>query len=315
MAQVQIEQYRQEYLPGMTDLFNAETAHEPHIAPLTPERFITLIEQKSYFDPAGLLVAVEAGQVVGWIHACVAPGSEYHHEQGRPPPRIRMVIFPRARLAVGQTLVAEATAWLRAVDYPYIEALHARDGYPFYRGLWMGGEPMGLSSLPHVQMVLEVNDYKNAQEAVFMTTAMPTLPPPCAPIRMPDLKTALAAMVHPGMHDSWIGFAPMRTVAYLDGEEAGSISWVIQPHLDRLGAPCMNIWGLGVRGLFRRQGIAALLISDVMRQSYQLGARFASVGTQLWNAPAHATYAKLGYRPHVILVGRLLEPAADTTAS
>jgi GNAT superfamily N-acetyltransferase len=81
----------------------------------------------------------------------------------------------------------------------------------------------------------------------------------------------------------------------------------MQPHLaDRLGAPSLNIWGLGVREQHRQKGIATALVSQVMARSYALGARFASVGTQLWNAPAHATYAKLGYKPYCIVVGRTL---------
>jgi hypothetical protein len=35
-----------------------------------------------------------------------------------------------------------------------------------------------------------------------------------------------------------------------------------------------------------------------------------SVGTQLWNAPAHASYAKYGFSPHCVLVGRLREPTS-----
>ncbi|GAF89352.1 unnamed protein product, partial [marine sediment metagenome] len=50
---VTIETYDRQYLDGMTALYNAETAFEPHIAPLYPDRFIELIENKSYFDPSG----------------------------------------------------------------------------------------------------------------------------------------------------------------------------------------------------------------------------------------------------------------------
>jgi hypothetical protein len=71
-----IDTYDRKYLDGMTELYNAETAFEPHIAPLNPERFVKLVEKKSYFDATGLFVAMEAGRVVGWVHACVAAGSE-----------------------------------------------------------------------------------------------------------------------------------------------------------------------------------------------------------------------------------------------
>jgi GNAT superfamily N-acetyltransferase len=329
-----IEAYDRNYLEGITALYNAESAFEPHIAPLDPARFVELVEAKSYFDPAGLLAAVGNGQVVGWVHACVAAGSEPGHDPQEQVPRIRMVIFPRERLKVGGALVAAATAWLReATDArrqtpgggpaepkgeppgsgsrpQAIEALHARSGYPFYRGLWLGGEPMGHGAMAHVQLALEVAGYKNTAESVFMTAAMPS-PPPDAETAVPvELVEAAAEMKHEPMRESWAGFEPMRLRALVAGEEAGSIGWVLLPHVaDRLGAPAMNIWSLGVRDAHRRKGVASALIARAMARSYAMGARFASVGTQLWNAPAHASYAKFGFSPHCVLVGRLREPA------
>jgi GNAT superfamily N-acetyltransferase len=292
----------------MTALYNAETAFEPHIAPLDPEQFVTLVEAKSSFDPAGLFVALESGQVVGWIHACIAAGSEGGHDPANRVPRIRMLIYPRDRLKVGATLVAEATAWLRSHSDGEIEALHAKAGYPFYRGLWMGGEPMGPATLPHVQLALEVAGYRADQESIFMTAAMPS-PPGTVEVAGIEFTAGPTEMRHEPMQESWIGFEP-QFIRAREGETfAGQISWVLIPYVaGRLGAPCMNIWGLGVPEAFRRRGIATALICRAMTHAHAEGARFASVGTQLWNAPAHATYAKLGFRPHCVLVGRTLEP-------
>ncbi len=302
-----IETYGRDRLEQMLALYNAETAHEPHIAPLTPERFRALIEQKSYFDPDGLLVAVEDGAVVGWAHACVVPGSETWHDQERPAAQLRMLIYPRTRLKVGHILVAEATGWLARSGLPLQLALHAQAGYPFYRGIWMGGEPMGPASMPHVQLALEVGGYKLTQESIFMTMRLDEAPSP-RPVAGVELIEHAAEMKHATQRESWRGFAPRRTRALIASAEVGSIGWVIEPHVaDRLGAPCMNIWALGVREEYRRKGIAAALIADALRSAYAQGARFASVGTQLWNAAAHATYASFGYVPSCLLIGRTRE--------
>jgi GNAT superfamily N-acetyltransferase len=316
MADVHIDTYDRKYLEGMTALYNAETAYEPHVAPLNPERFLCLVEQKSSFDPSGLFVALKGSEVVGWLHACVAAGSEGRHDPENRVARIRMLIFPADRLKVGNALVAEATAWLKQSGQNEIEALHARSGYPFYRGLWFGGEPMGPTSMPHVQITLEVGGYKNTQESIFMTAEMTALPPEIQPDVPVEFVEAAAQMKHEAMRESWIGFEPRVTRALLNGEDVGSISWVIEPYVaDRLGAPAMNIWGLGVREEHRRKGIAAALISRALRYSYTQGARFASVSTQVWNAPAHATYASTGFRPHCIVVGRLLRLDEKESAS
>jgi GNAT superfamily N-acetyltransferase len=303
-----IETYDEGYLEGMTALYNEQTACEAHIAPLDPERFVKLVQRKSYFDPEGLLVAVEADQVVGWVHACVAPGSEGRHDPHVAVPRISMLVYPPERLKVGAALVAEATSWLCHCDYPRVLAMHAQEGYPFYRGLWLGGEPMCPATMAHLQLALEVAGYKNTQESVFMVARMGSRPPELGAGQAVEVADSPAHMAHEPMRESWIGFEPMATTAHVGGEPAGSISWVVLPHVaDRLGAPCMNIWGLGVGEQHRRKGIATALVSHAMALSYAEGARFASVGTQLWNAPAHATYGRLGFVPHCVLVGRTLK--------
>jgi len=307
-----LETYDRQHLEGMGDLFNAETAYEGHIAKLNPERFMELVESKSHFDPAGLLVAVEGGNVVGWTHACVAPGSEPYHDPAKPAAQIRMLIYPRHRLKVGGALVAEATNWLKKSGQSRLFAIHAQHGYPFYRGLWMGGEPMAPNSLPHLQLALEVGGYHNTQESIFMAAQMASAPAEARAAVAIELVDEPAEMRHEAMRESWTGFAPMRTRALLNGEEVGSTGWVVLPHLgETLGAPGMSIWSLGVREEHRRKGIAAALIARAMRLSYAQGARFASVGTQLWNAPAHATYAKFGFVPHCVLVGRTLDLEAE----
>lgn len=303
-----IDTYDRKYLHGMTALYNAETAFEPHIAPLNPERFIGLVEKKSYFDLGGLFVAIEADKVVGWIHACVAAGSEGHHDPKNHVPRIRMLIYPRDHLKVGGALVAEATDWLKRSKQSRFLAMHAQVGYPFYRGLWLGGEPMCPVTLPHVQLAFAVGGYRNTQESIFMTVEMNQRPKEVRADAELQFIESRAEMAHEPMRESWIGFKPMRTRAFIGDETVGSIAWVILPHVaDRLGAPCVNIWGLGVQEKHRRKKIASALISRTMARGYRLGARFASVGTQFWNAPAHAAYAKLGFRPHCMVVGRTLE--------
>jgi GNAT superfamily N-acetyltransferase len=238
----------------------------------------------------------------------VAAGSEGHHDPENKVPRIRMLIYPRERLKVGGALVAEATAWLKRSEQSRFLAMHAQVGYPFYRGLWLGGEPMCPATLPHVHMAFEVGGYKTTQESIFLAIEMDVPPKEVRAEMALEFDESAANMAHEPMRESWIGFEPMRTQALMGDESVASIAWVMLPHVaDRLGAPCMNVWGLGVQEEHRRKGIATALISHTMAQSYTLGARFASVGTQLWNAPAHATYVKLGFRPHCIVMGRMLD--------
>lgn len=303
-----IETYRQDYLEGMVALYNAETVDEPHIAPLDPQRFIELVENKPAFDPGGLFVAVEGGQVVGWVHACLTPGTEPWSDAEKPVPRIVMLLYSRDQLKIGHALVAQATAWLQNQGPGLNLAMSPLMGYPFYRGLWLGGEPMGVATMPHVQLAFATSGYRSTCESLLMVAEMPgpaVMPRAEVPL---ELDESPAHMAHVHMRDSWIGFDPFTTRAYVRGEEVGYVGWVWLPHVaERLGAPCVNIWGLSVQEKQRRQGIGAALVGHALQQGYARGARFASVSTQLWNAPAQATYARLGYRPDRLLIGRTLQ--------
>ena len=120
-----------------------------------------------------------------------------------------------------------------------------------------------------------------------------------------ELVESAAEMVHQPMRESWAGFEPMQIEAYAGGRRVGCLGWAIIPYVaERLGASSMNIWDLEVDKEFRRKKIASALMSRAMRRSYALGARFASVGTLLNNTPAQTTYAKFGFEPYVVLVGR-----------
>lgn len=110
------------------------------------------------------------------------------------------------------------------------------------------------TTMPHVLVAFEVGGYKITQESVCMVTEMILSPQEASANLKVEFVESAAEMKHEPMRESWLGFKPMRTQALIDGKDVGSIAWVILPHLaERLGAPCMNIWGLGVREQYRRQ--------------------------------------------------------------
>ncbi len=304
----QVTPCRDADLAAMCALYNRQAADLPHVAALTPDDFHRYVAAKPCFDAEGLLAARDGAGVLGWIHACVAPGSEPWHGSAEPAARIRMLVFPPDRLDVPAALIGAAHQYLQAKGHTKIEAFHARAGYPFYRGLWMGGEPMAPVTLPHVLMALSVAGYRVTQESVFLTRGPAELPPPRPIESQLQCEDHPSTMAHDAMRASWDGFEPWSTTARLDGQYVGAVHWVVVPHLaNKLGAPCLNIWGLGVEEKHRGKGVASALIARALRLGRQRGATHASVGTQLWNLPAHATYVRMGYQPHCVLHGLDIE--------
>lgn len=301
-----IDPYDRRHLEAMIDLYNRLTAHEPHIAKLTPQLFVDVIEAKSYFNPAGLFIARRDDDVVGWVHASIAHGTEIWHDPAPTHAHIDLLIFPREDLPVGRALVARAVEWLRPHGHKTIEGIGAVHGYPFYRGLWIGGERINTVSLPQLHLALACEGFVVQGEGSLKTTAFGQRPKPLAAAAV-EYEGSPLDMKHQTIRESWLGFEPMVIKANVDGKEVGTLGWVVMPHhAHKLGAPCVSIYMLHVADSQRRKGVGAALVSRAFAQAYERGARFASVGTQIENVAANMTYEKLGMHTHQLVSSRQL---------
>lgn len=269
------------------------------------ERYVTA---KPYFEAEGLLVAHEQGRVRGWVHACLVPPTDSPNPDPSPLPRIQMLLFEPDQPAVGLELVRQGTEYLKRRSSQTPTALQPTRGYPFYRGLWMGGEPQLPVTLPHVQMALEASGYEETHQDVMMTVKLEARPRILEARVAIDFASEALKMHHEVMRHSWSGFEPQSIHAHARGEWAGTIGWVLVPQTaERMGVASMNIYTLGVSSGHRRKGIGSALVSRAMAAGFKLGARECNVCTQVWNAAAQATYAKCGFRPYVIVNGRTLK--------
>lgn len=305
-----IEAWEPRHREGVCELFNRVTAKEGQIVPLTAERFEKLVERKSYFDPAGLLVAVEAGRVVGWVHGCVVGNTEAMEGPGTPLPRIQMLIHEGDRLREGAALVGEITKYLTARSNEEVTALHPYRGYPYYRGLWLGGEPQMAMWIGQMQTVLGGCDYALSHQDLFMVGKMESKPSePAARLEGIEYVSRATELKHEVMAQSWTGFEPRVIQAMVKGEKVAELGWVfIEPAKEKLGAPSMNIYNLWTGEKYRRLGIGSALVGRSLGEAYALGARHMNVCTQMWNAPAQPTYFKHGFVPYGYLCGRTYRP-------
>ncbi|MCC7145594.1 MAG: GNAT family N-acetyltransferase [Phycisphaeraceae bacterium] len=312
---LQLDTYRPDHLPAMVALYNDQMAAEPHVAPLTPDLFTQLVTPKSYFDPAGLFVAVQHHQVVGWCHAAVAHATETWMNPSDLFAAIQMLVYRPQDLHVGLALVAAATRWLHAQGHTAIHAMNTQSGNPFYRGLLMGGERLCPASLPHIHLALALSGFQVIGENTLKVASLDA-PPGVLPARIHlDYVASPLASPHHAVNQSWLGFAPQVIEAFHDGHRVADVGWVLLPHhTAKLGRLCVNLFMLGVNESHRRQGIAAALVSRVFSRGYQQGARLASLSTEMWNLPAQRTYHKLGMSTHGLMLDRrLLLPSASAS--
>jgi GNAT superfamily N-acetyltransferase len=305
---LKIETYDRKYLEAMVGLYNQQMAVEPHIAPLTPELFLKLVEPKTYFDPKGLFVAIEGGRVVGWCHACVAHATEIWLNPERIYAEIQMLVYRKENLHVGLALVAEAVNWLRPGGHEVIHAINAVGGYPFYRGLCIGGERLCPTTLPHVHLALSLSGFKIIAEGSLKVVRMDRRPQILQAAIDLEYEDGPLQSPRDVIWQSWAGFDPRVLTVKVDGQMIGGGGWVMLPyHAAKLGSPCVNIYMLSTNDQYKRKGIAAAVVSRMLAHGYDQGARIASVGTEMSNLAAHMTYHKFGMLVHCLVQDRRLD--------
>lgn len=131
----------------------------------TVDAFETLIFSQTYFDPKGLIVAIEGDRVVGYVHAAFGSnkdGSALSRETGTIC--VIMVHPDFRRHGIGRELLRRAEAYLTESGSTTILAGPAAPCDAFYVGIYGGAEPSGfLESDPDAAPFLAATGYAPAK--------------------------------------------------------------------------------------------------------------------------------------------------------
>lgn len=130
--------------PQIVALWNAGGLGRGAAGPLSTDAFEIVNFAQAYFDKAGLVVACEGGQVVGYAHAGFGSndgGTALSHQIGV----ICMVIVHPSyrRQGIGRELVRRLESYLAAAGATEFYAGEASSRDPFYVGLYGGVQPAG----------------------------------------------------------------------------------------------------------------------------------------------------------------------------
>jgi len=289
---VSVVPYTRELLDDIVAIFNREHAPFEFVAPLSPELFETQLAAKSVFSAEGCPILMQGAKAVGFALTCCK------QEIGAAKPDLTVgvidgMFFPSDRLDLGEQLLRHCLSHLRARGARTTYGFASHGGYPFWRGLYMGLEPVCLTAYTHMWIAFMGAGFEHHQQSLNYLG-----PPRGLPYRQ-DLEYRLAD-VHVSdawESDSWRGHRPQRLAACIDGEQVGAISFAELPFLsDHRGLSVAGISGMSVIPNMRRQGIASSLMGRLFDVLSDAGVNEILVGTTVQNAAARRTYEKAGMR-------------------
>lgn len=269
--------------------------------------FERLVLSKPYFDNRGLILAVDDGRPVGFVHGGFGPNAEETALSTLCGVTCMVMVRPEyRRLGIGSELLARSEAYLTQCGAQVLYGGGIRPLNPFYLGLYGGSELPGvLDSDAEAQALYRSAGYVDIDHTVILQRDLRGFRPPVdRQMIQVRRQMVLRETIDPPTTTWWQActFGDFdRTRFDLVARDSGArcataTVWSIEPLATSWGVRAVGLIDVEVNAAYRRQGLATFLISEVMRELSQGGVGLIEVQTMSHNLSALALYAKLGYR-------------------
>jgi ribosomal protein S18 acetylase RimI-like enzyme len=273
---VHYRHFRNDDPPGLVDIWNAAFTGRGavimrHSSPLERGAF-----SKPYFDPAGLIVALEDGNRVGFAHAGFGANETESAISNRVGVTCAIGVIPsHQRRGIGTELLRRAEDYLRGQGAKSICAGAVHPLNPFYFGLYGGSEQPGfLDSDGATARFLEARGYRGGNTALVFQRHLDK-PLNVADGRFPGLRRRFRLEAAPWVRaGTWwkecvLGSVEPIEFRMQDAATGQAVArakiWEMEGFSWRWGLPSVGLLDLFVEENVRRQGLGKLLLLSIMQ--------------------------------------------------
>lgn len=292
--------------PALVSIWNRCQLGRGAVRPVALSEFDALVLAKLYFERAGLIVACDGASPIGFIHAGFGANENetaLSHSWGVIA---AVLVLPQwRRRGVGGALVGAAEQYLRDRGAEVIYAGGMRPLNPFYLGLYGGAELPGfLRSDGDADPFLQACGYREADRAlVFHRDSR--LRTGLFDVRFSRLRRTLQVQLDAGdPQPTWWWSSVMgvfdqlraRLIVRTSGQAVAEAScWEMVGFHRTWGRRAVGLVNVSVEPSMRRQGIAKLLVSELLARLCDEGIELVEVQTMQRNQAAVGLYRSLGF--------------------
>ncbi|NQT40005.1 MAG: GNAT family N-acetyltransferase [Planctomycetes bacterium] len=271
---------------------------------------VDLIEQlllaKLYFDPQGLILAMEDDQSVGFAHAGFGPNEEESRLSTQLGVTSMIMVRPdddAREVAAG--LLQRCEAHLRQRGAQVLYGGGIRPLNPFYLGLYGGSELPGIldSDLVARQAFAE-SGYTEIERTVVLHRDLPDFRPAVnRQLIQLSRRMMIEIVVDPPSRTWWeactTGDFDMTRIQLRPRGGGPVLAEAMMRSMDPISgtgfARAAGLTELHVDRQHRRQGLATFLLAETFRHLTRQGVSVVETQTMQENGPALGLYAKLGF--------------------
>lgn len=292
--------------PHLAEIWRAQPRERGLAQPASVDTLELLVLAKPYFENAGLIVATDNDQPVGFAHAGFGPSANENGLCREMGTTYMLMVRPNyQRQGIGRQLLAATERYLSAAG---AKVLYGGGIFPlnaFYLGLYGGSEMPGvLDSVPRAQRLFETSGYRAIDRVLVWQRSLVGFRPSVDRQQMHvRRRSLLQASEDPPARTWWDActYGPFQRIRFelLDRQTGGllasAVAWNIEPLATAWGVHAAGITELAVHAEHRRQGIGSFLLGEALRHLQLNGFTRVEVQTMQHNEAARGLYAKLGF--------------------
>lgn len=273
---IQYRGFRNTDPPGLVDIWNdcftARGAARLRHASLLERH----VYAKPYFDPAGLIVALDEGTPIGFVHAGFGP-NQRETLLSRSTGVICLLGVREAyrRRGIGSELLTRGEAYLKQSGAQTIHAGLLRPTAPFYFGIYGGSDLPGLlSSDTAAAPFLEMHRYRAVETSLVYQRHLEQ-PVNIVDARFANLRRRFDVRILPRVavgtwwQEAVLGLiepVEFRLEEKLTGKSvARATAWEMEAFSCTWNQPAVGILDVHVREDLRRQGLGKFLLAQLLR--------------------------------------------------
>ncbi len=262
---------------------------------------------QQYFDPRGLIVAMDGERQVGFAHAgfgCDDSGNALDRSRGVI---CAVLVHPNyRRQGIGRELVRRAECYLRELGATEITAGPAPQRDPFYCGLYGGAQPVGfLESDPNAAPFFGKLGYQAGDQFVVTQRSMDDRDPVNFRLSMIRRKWELAIADRPDPCPWWwsVRFGRLDGIYCVlvpkgGGQPVASLTVVGLDLYARVwNEQAIGICDLWVKETQRRQGFGQTLLVEVIKRLRQETISCVTANVPANDESAFAVFKSAGFVP------------------
>lgn len=311
---VHYRSFRNSDPPGLTAVWNEAFSGRGQVRLRHSSPLESYLFAKPYFDPAGLIVAVEDDALVGFSHAGFGPNGPQTGLDPSTGVLCALGVRPsHRRRGIGSELLRRGESYLAGKGARAVYAGPLAPLNPFYLGLCGGSETAGfLASDPEVEPFLGRHGYQVRDMALVFQRPL-NRPINVADGRFAGLRRRFEVRIAPrtGTGTWWqeCVLGPVEVIEFLlEDKQTGQLAarmgvWEMELFSWRWNQPAVGIVDIEVRPELRRQGFAKYLLTQMLRYLQDQFFGLAEVHAGHTNEAVIGLYRSVGFQQ--VDIGRL----------